>query len=271
MRVEVLVFKYSNGQADAWPVDRLEDFSALPDPRRRALLAAWTARYREYDDEGDAPEALPPERREEPSPDLDLTHWSLPEAAPSGEPPVSAPAAAVVRTLGEDPHGPVWPERFVQQGSLSSGMQRAHDRLRNSPNHEVLSATSWLQTLDRRSTPPAVRVRDDSPLSVAWLNPPVAPFSIDDALTHPLQMPESVYRLDGSVRIRQRQFRHADLNLVWSQRQRQAITVAPTDTARYEIHRMQLSRPIQLGRMEYFDSAWLGVLILVEPWQPPAP
>ena len=279
VRVEILVFKYTNGQSDAWPVDRLEDFSALPDPRRRALLAAWTARYRELVDEEDAPEALPQEQWDQASPDLepnldlapDPTDSSLPEGLLFADPLPSAPAAAAVRPINDALHGPVWPELLVQQPGLSSSMQRAYNRLRNSPNHEVLSATNWLQVLDRGTPSPAVRVRDDSPLSVAWLNPPAAPFSIDETLTHPLQMPESIYRLDGSVRIRQRQFRHADLDLIWSQRRPQALMIAPTDSAAYEIHRMRLSRPIQLGRMEYFDSPWLGVLILVEPWQPPAP
>lgn len=263
VRVEVLVFKYSNGQSDAWPVERLEDFSALPDPHRRALLAGWTARYREDLNEaaeaGDDPWSAADPANAESAADQ---RPQLPEQQGTQTP--------AVRPLAEDPRGPVWPERFVHEPRLSGPMQRAHDRLASSSGHEILSVTSWLQPLDRRSPSPAVRIRDDTPVSIAWLSPPSAPFAIDRVLTQPDQILESIYRLDGSVRIRQRQFRHADLNLVWSQRQA-LQPMPPADAVDFEVHRMRLSRPIQLGRLEYFDSAWLGVLILVEPWQPPEP
>lgn len=259
VRVEVLVFKYTTGQPDAWPVDRLEDFSALTDPRQRALMAAWTARYR--DDI-----AMESEAADEDWPPAD----DEPGAAMPHDRPAAAPPAGL-QAHGDGPLGPVWPELFVHEERLSGPMQRAFDRLNNSSGHQVLSTTTWLQPLDRRSAAPAVRVRDDTPVSVSWLTPPSTPFSVDRMLTAPNQLPPSIYRLDGSVRIRQRQFRHAELNLVWSERRPLQPLAAPASATEFEIHRMRLSRPIQLGRMEYFDSPWLGVLILVETWQPPTP
>jgi hypothetical protein len=148
-------------------------------------------------------------------------------------------------------------------------MQRALGRLQASPDHEVLSVTNWLQPLARRNAAPAVRVRDETPVSVAWMTLPTLPFSIDPGVTEPERLPSSIYRLDGSVRIRQRQFRHAELNLFWNERAPRTGPTAPSQIGGFEMHRLHQSRPIQLGRLEYFDSPWLSVLILVEPWQEP--
>ncbi len=265
VRVEVLVFKHGDGQPDAWPADQLEDFNALLDPRRRARLAAWTARYRE-DSDDEPGEELPWQEHQWSRPgvsELELTGPVSP-----ADPVSEEPATASVLLLDDASPGPLWPERFVQLDRLSSPMQRAYERLGNSASHEVLSVTGWLQPLERGEPSPIVRVHDETPLSVDWLSPPALPFAVDDVLTRPSQMPESIYRLDGGIRIRRRQFRHADINLVWSQRRPQASPLDPEETGGYEVHRMQLTRPIQLGRMEYFDSPWLGVLILVEPWEP---
>lgn len=259
VRVEVLVFQYNNGQPDAWPVVRLEDFSALPDPRQRALLAAWTARYRDPDeiDEGA---------------DAGLDDWpGLETDAQFGfDAPSASDTEAVARVVAmeQDHRGPVWPELFVHDTQLSATMRRARDRLDNSPAHEILSVTTWLQPLERRSPAPAVRVRDDSPISLAWLSPDPIPYRIDPELNAPERLPSGIFRLDGSVRIRQRQFRHAELNLVWSERFGAPPGIAAADADQFVIHRLQQSRPIQLGRLEYFDSPWIGALILVEPWQP---
>ncbi len=272
VRVEVLVFQYNNGQPDGWPVERLEDFSALPDPRQRALLAAWTARYRDPDeiDEG---------------PDAGLDDWPgletdaqfefdapLPPGpdTPAEQAPAASDTEAVARVVAvsQDHRGPVWPELFVHDTQLSATMRRARDRLDNSPAHEILSVTTWLQPLERRTPAPAVRVRDDSPISLAWLSSDPIPYHIDPGLNAPERLPSGIFRLDGSVRIRQRQFRHAELNLVWSERFGAPPGIAAADAEQFVIHRLQQSRPIQLGRLEYFDSAWIGALILVEPWQP---
>jgi len=255
VRVEVLVFKHANGQSDRWPVHGLEDFSALPDPRQRALLAAWTAR-----------QLANPEGARDDAADADHSATDPPE---SHDDSPTMPARPTVTPLAADALGPTWPALFVHEDRLSAGMQRAFERLQTSPTHDVLSVTTWLQPLSRRGSAPAVRVRDDTPVNVAWLQPVSLPFSISTGLSTPERLPQSIYRLDGSVRIRQRQFRHADLDLVWSERRPQQPLAAGAEEAAFEVHRMRLSRPIQLGRIEYFDSPWLGVLILIEPWQAP--
>lgn len=279
VRVEVLVFKHLNGQSDAWPVERLEDFSTLLDPRQRALLAAWTARYRSIDnetlDESDPTESAGADWQ---VPDTDASGQVDPQRPPDrlvapdpAEPALESGQTVSVVALNDAQPGPVWPELFVHDGSLSGPMQRARDRLSNSPGHEVLSVTSWLQPLDRRSPAPALRVRDDTPISIDWLTSAPVPYAIDPGLNAPELLPQSIYRLDGSVRIRQRQFRHAELDLVWSERSKPPHWIAPASHHEFEVHRLRQSRPIQLGRVEYFDSPWIGVLIRIETWNPPEP
>lgn len=241
VRVEVLVFKHNSGQSDRWPVDQLDNFSALMDPRERARLAAWSAR----------PVGVP-----------GIGNDAEENSGPTTPAIIPAP-------LAHDGRGPVWPERYVHDEQLSPNMQRALDRLRGSASYEVLSVTTWLQPLDRRRTAPAVRVRDDKPISIDWIRPNSQNLSLGSGVTLPDQAPPSIYRLDGSVRIRQRQFRHAELHLVWSESRAQAATGAFAGTADFEVHRLRQSRPIQFGRIEYFDSPWLGALILVEPWRAP--
>ncbi|MGY6554514.1 MAG: CsiV family protein [Wenzhouxiangella sp.] len=243
IRVEVLVFKHGNGQADRWPVDQLDDFSALLDPRERARLASWSAR---------------PPGLTEPSTDADADRQAS-----------ASPTATALSAGAHDGRSPEWPLRFVHDDQLSTNMQRALDRLRASANHEVLSVTSWLQPLDRRRTSPAVRIRDDRPIQVDWQRPTNTALGFAGALAAPEQMPPSIYRLDGSVRIRQRQFRHAELNLVWAESRAQAAPGAFASTSEFEVHRLRQSRPIQFGRIEYFDSPWIGALILVETWRAP--
>lgn len=243
VRVEVLVFKHSHGQADRWPVDQLDDFSALIDPRARARLAGWSARP--------------------------MVSMAADAGTEDGPQVPAAPIASVASAGINAGSGPEWPLRFVHDDQLSTNMQRALDRLRASADHELLSVTSWLQPLDRRRTAPAVRIRDDHPIQVDWRRPATTLLPFTSTLAPPEQVLPSIYRLDGSVRIRQRQFRHAELNLVWAESRAQAAPGTFVGTSDFEIHRLRQSRPIQLGRIEYFDSPWIGALILVEAWRPP--
>ena len=244
VRVEVLVFLHQQGRFDAWPVDQLEDFSALTDPRERARQVALAASRGEI-------------------------ARSNPMAGETGAMQRShdAPGSGVLL----DPPGPALPELLVDDGQWSGPRRRARDRLNSSPAHEVLSATSWLQPLSRRSNAPAVRVRNDRPVITPEPGSAQLAFPIDLRLTAEEQPLAGIFQLDGSVRIRQRQFRHADLDLVWSQRRGGDRALSPANLPEFEIHRLQQSRPIQLGRVEYFDSPWIGVLILVQTWHPADP
>lgn len=264
VRVEVLVFTHQGGQSDRWPVSTLPDFSALIDPRSRAESAEWSARDLTTEEPGEEPE----------SPDLEPAE-TIPEFGHPVTGPSLAPTDAIPGDLTapgeEEPPGPAWPETFVHEDALSTTMQRAFDRLRASREHEVLSVTRWIQPLSRQAPATPVRVRDDTPVHIEWMQTLPSPVAFDQRLLGLTRPPVAQYRLDGSIRVRQRQFRHVDLDLVWSEPGASPPFGAPLEESAYKIHRLQQSRPIRLERLEYFDSAWLGVLILVEHWEPPDP
>lgn len=264
VRVEVLVFKHQGGQSDRWPASQLSDFSALIDPRTQALLADWSARPLSPEEQASRSAAPDSPSEVETRVFGDAVSMPLePEADRLAEQPPSLTA------YSQESSGPAWPELFVHDDTLSATMQRALGRLRSSAGHQVLSVTTWLQPLSRQAASPSVRVRDDSPLSVAWLQSPSVEFQLENGVLGPALLPEARYRLDGSVRVRQRQFRHVDLDLIWSDPVASAHPETGLEAAAFELHRLRQSRPIQLGRLEYFDSAWLGVLILVETWERP--
>lgn len=236
VRVEVLVFKHAYGQSDRWPVDELPDFSSLVDPRRQAQDTDWSA-----------PGSFA---------------RSVNDGSLASAPAIPAPLAPAAWEL-------VPPQRFVHDGQLSDNMLRALERLRASDSYEVLSMTTWLQPLERGRAGARVRIRDDHALDTGQSRIEPAPLSFGRVVSPPPDVPASIYRLDGSIRIRQRQFRHAELDLTWTDSRDPAAPGAFISTADFEVHRLQQSRPIQLGRLEYFDSPWLGALVLVEAWQDP--
>lgn len=264
VRVEVLVFSHQGGQSDRWPASELSDFSALVDPRTQALLADWSARPLSPEEQASRPAA--PDALGEAETRV-FGDAASPPLEPAGGRRSDEPPS--LTAYSQESSGPAWPEPFVHDDTLSATMQRALGRLRSSDGHQVLSVTTWLQPLTRQTVSPPVRVRDDSPLSVAWLQSPSVEFQLANGVLGPALLPEARYRLDGSVRVRQRQFRHVDLDLIWSEPVSSARSETALEAAAFELHRLRQSRPIQLGRLEYFDSAWLGVLILVETWERP--
>lgn len=267
VRVEVIVFAHAAGQSDRWPVVEAPDFSALVDPHDRTRLAAWTARPVAAADESDeGPANDHEEPQNEPFPGAGMNPGV-------GEPPLQASAADESRpprlavALGDVE--PAWPNLFLHDGELTSSMRRALSRLESSADYTVLSVTSWLQPLARGINSPAVRIHDATPVRVAWLDLPRLDSEYRDRITGPALLPRSHFRLDGSVRVRQRQFRHVDLDLFWSEPLSQGVGTVTLDNRRLAIHRLHQSRPVQLDRLEYFDSSWLGVLVLIRPWERP--
>lgn len=257
VRVEVIVFQHADGRPDRWPAWSDHAFSALPDPQERARLAAWTAR-------GQPGSARPDEAAGEAE-----------AARPGGITPGLNPAdqqaspesrAASLEPDSDDSPGPVWPDFYVGLPALSSTMQQAQQRLEASPQYQVLTKVTWLQPLERGVTTRPVRIRGSQALAINWSEASPASLPIEPSLPRPLAMPEIQYRLDGSLHLRQRQFSHVDLDLVWSE-PAPANRRAPQLGHDRRIHRLKQSRPIRLDRLEYFDSAWLGVLVRVEEWQ----
>ncbi|MCA1780547.1 MAG: peptidoglycan binding protein CsiV, partial [Xanthomonadaceae bacterium] len=190
------------------------------------------------------------------------------DLAGSLDPPASGQAPRV-RIRTQYSQEPVWPDFAVALPELSNTMQRSLQRLQSSQDYRVLTSLAWLQPLERQTTSSAMRIHGREALAIdSTATTPTGVFA-DPAIEPPAALPSIRYRLDGSLRLRQRQFRHVDLNLVWSERatEPERMREGGHDVL---VHRLKLSRPIQLNRLEYFDSPWLGVLVHVEPWERPA-
>lgn len=175
------------------------------------------------------------------------------------------------------PELPVWPEPFLALDTLSQRMRNARDRIERSPDYDLLAWRGWHQPLSADRSPTRVRIHDDRILRGDWieLTPTGIPAleMVDEAGTDAVT-PEWHYRLDGGIRLRQRQFMHLDVDLHWRvpapSRSDAVFTPGPVrpEAQRFEVHRLTQSRTVRPDRLEYFDSAWLGVLVLIEELEP---
>lgn len=234
VRVEVIVFQHVEGRADRWPVRFSDRFGMLVDPLERARLAAWTARFD-------------------------------PQADPAGQVRAGQSAESAHTPVAQG-RAPAWPEFYIALPSLSVPMQQALGRLQDSSRHRVLTSLAWLQPLERDRATLPVRVRGSESLAIDWTDTRPTDIFVEPPIEPPPAMPEIRYRLDGSLHVRQRQFRHVDLDLRWSE-PAPVGQLAPRSEHDLLVHRLFLSRPIGLDRLEYFDSPWLGVLVRVAEWQ----
>lgn len=245
-RVEVLVFVHADGRSDARNTEQLEDFTGLLDPERRARETSHQAGEKEEADEIRAAMEL-----------LDTL--------------------AEIEQREIMPELPAWPEPFLALETLSERMRNARDRIERSPDYDLLAWRAWHQPLSPDRAPTRVRIHDGRVLDADWIE--LAPTGVPamKALAESERdtlMPEWHYRLDGGIRLRQRQFMHLDVDLHWRvpARFRPDFVAMPgplrPETPRFEVHRLTQSRTVRPDRIEYFDSAWLGVLVLIEELEP---
>lgn len=263
-RVEVIVLVHLDGQSDRYRIDRARDYSSLTDPLLKARQLSWVESETE-DERSDDDTAVDWDRVNE-SLDLDLPDALDDEA----EAAASADDAGPVQVL--------YPLTYHSLDQLGPEMRQAWRRLEDSGRYQALTWRAWHQPLSRQAPSRPVRVHDETLIQSHWLalDPLLGRPNADNknntlGLVNTL-IPQILYRLDGSIRIRQRQFTHAEIELVWHD---------PIDTGvgplasehlapgGYEIHRINQSRTIRPERLEYFDSGWLGVLIRIEPWESP--
>ncbi|MEE4295765.1 MAG: CsiV family protein [Wenzhouxiangella sp.] len=188
---------------------------------------------------------------------------------------VNAPAVPRTeqRSTG-DPHGPSWPPLYTHTGQHSEVFQRALSRIQSSRDYLILSNLSWIQPLARNTRPQAVRIRGNEELRLDDEPAPPPRLIFGRAIDGGPGPEANPYQLDGSITVRQRQFRHVDLDLVWQEPQLwlgPSGPLSPVAQGEPEVltHRLQTSRPIGLDRLEYFDSPWLGVIVLVQEWSRP--
>lgn len=273
-RVEVVLFAHADGRSDRRQETELEDFSSLVDPLRRARAMAAEAAWLEAQQQDE--EILP-------DPEDSLAVLERIDALESGSGDISGDIGG---DISDDISGdisdetevqaPIFPETFLQLEQLSPTMANAWRRLSDSASHLPLGWRAWYQPLSRERVPPRVRLHDDEIIRLQWLDPArVFPDSPGRPLASSFDLsallPEADYRLDGSFRLRLRQFMHVELDLSW--REPLEPGFGPLDrefleTAAYEVHRLVQSRTVRSDRLEYFDSALFGVLVLIQPWEP---
>ena len=176
-------------------------------------------------------------------------------------------------------------------GELSRPIRRALDRLIDAPDYDPVTARAWIQLAQRGRPTADVRIHDQEVVEVIEpqeegeqsLIPAAHVLPFGPLIKTPPPALE-IYRLDGTVRLRQRQFLHMDLDLVWQTRARalaghmNAVGESgpvPQENTRsggaWQLHRLQQSRIVEPGRMEYFDSSLFGVLVWIERFEQVVP
>ncbi len=238
-RVELLVLRHLDGQAELLPQTTLRDFSAALD-----LL-------------------LPPA---EPAAE---------EPALAGGTPVQGVEAQPL-PAEEQPQAADAAVQILLVETQSDEMQLTWQRLRGSSAYRPELYLSWQQP--GQEPYPLIRLHDqevlieDDPYAGLRMNADGDAESADIALFEPTRF----YRLDGTARLSRSRFLHLDLDIEYreplsgdaAQAQPPAAAdqaygeTAPRPTA-YLVHTLQQSRQVQIEHMEYFDGPVFGVLALV--------
>ncbi|MGY6629782.1 MAG: CsiV family protein [Wenzhouxiangella sp.] len=259
--VEVIVIGHPDGRSDQRASDQLRDFSDLLDP-------AWIARLsHETSSLSDDIEAVEPGIGESSSTEGVDESSDAPPAAPR---PAQRPTARLIESgMPEDlarwleQSAPLYPVTFSNQTSLGPEMSRAWQRIDNNPGFEALAWRAWIQPIERGQRSPAVRIHDERVIEGSW----ATPFELPEGLVAP--WPQSQFRLDGSLRLVQRQFLHAEIDLDWRTPAAGGGLDEPPPllaSHRYRVHRLEQSRTIRPERLEYFDSSKIGVLLRIQRW-----
>lgn len=183
------------------------------------------------------------------------------------------------------------PPPFAALARLSGPTGRALDRLVGSAAHQPVATRAWIQLAARGRAGPPVRIHDATPVTTlpparglppffpSWLALPAgASEDGERRLFRPAPPRLAIYRLDGTARLRRRQFLHLDLDLVWQQREpavgprpAAAADTDPRHPQPWLLHRLRQSRVVEPGRLEYFDSSRFGVLALVTRFEQVVP
>jgi len=255
-RVEVVVFVYPGGASDQRPSTSPVDFSAYPDTRANARAAAYQPRNR-------SAQALTEQERRRRARDQAISAVNALNALEQGIRPSSGPYTG----------GPVYPQPWISLPALGPDMANAWRRLQDSVRHQPVAWRAWYQPIASGRITPWLRVTDDWRIGIDWLKPEaLSQAFVPTEMPVPYRLPHADYRLDGGIRLRERQFMHADIDLIWQE----PVSASPSPLADpwaqpggFIQHRITQSRSIRPGRLEYFDSSWLGVLVRVERWRSP--
>ena len=155
-------------------------------------------------------------------------------------------------------------------------MTDAWRRLRSSNDYQPLIYSAWEQ--NRTDYYPPMRIHNQQIINTQLPTPTqitVAELATED----PLATYRSVfYQLDGSLQLRRSRFLHLFVDLEYREKKARSVRVPglfnenpapvepetdPENNAGYGVFALKQNRQIRTGRMNYFDSPYFGVLVLV--------
>jgi len=155
-------------------------------------------------------------------------------------------------------------------------MADAWRRLRSSKNYRPLTYSAWEQ--NRTDYYPAMRIHDQNIID-SQLRPLTNIVVADLAAEDPLAAYRSVfYQLDGGVQLRRSRFLHLFLDLEYREVKPQSVrtpgltdgaitqvkpAVEPENSIDYNVFALKQNRQIRTRRIQYFDTPYFGVLVLV--------
>jgi hypothetical protein len=253
-RLDVIVFTHLSGEPDSRHAGEIADFGDYLDPAAHARAAAWTRPPRSADLTAEE------QARQDALVTMDQLR-ALEGPQPGRE--------------GAFRGGPTFPLQWQASPAMSPDMADAWERLMASPRHEALVWRSWYESLGGGERGRWIRLRGGGLLDLDWLTQETADDNyLEDFRPgpYPFLLPRARHALDGILRLRQRQFLHVDIDLVWQL----PVAAAPFPHTEpwnrpegFLAHQLEQSRTVRPDRVEYFDSGWLGVLVRVEEWRSP--
>ncbi|MDX1569092.1 MAG: CsiV family protein [Xanthomonadales bacterium] len=158
---------------------------------------------------------------------------------------------------------PFWPAEFRD-------LRPVRDRLERLGEYRPLLTMAWEQKAEVFGATAPVSVRGGRVLERSE-----APaISLLDKATDPTQLTE----VEGTATLERGRFIHVALDLAFRRPQNTEGPVLPMTTRlrfdvdhRYQVHRINESRQVELDRVQYFDHPKFGALVLVKAVEPDEP
>lgn len=173
------------------------------------------------------------------------------------------------------------PDDLRALADKSNRMKDVWRRLNSSDDYQTLTYASWEQ--NRTDYYPPMRVHDENIIFTEAIPAPSIAFA--EVLTgrYPVVDSRTYYVLDGSIQLRRSRFLHLFLDLEYradaAQNAQLPSALDFSDiparmenntgfTRAQRIFKLKQNRQIRTGRMQYFDTPYLGALVFVSAIQP---
>jgi len=276
-RVEILVLTHLGHAEQPREALSLEDFSSAVDFLQPPEEDDTTSHTNAQPEQAPVAEAEPPVAEQSPL-DGDPAFVDADDADDAD----ARDAVVHVEEMGEEMQE-AWrrlrasgPFRPLQYLAWEQGSNPPFPTLRVHDSEAVRIDDPWAEQrlLQDAAGPPAAG--SAGPANGTFGTPPEVPDPGDYGEEQTLPDPVVYYRLDGTARLTRSRFLHLNLKIEWREPEFaptpavvNTLPAAPTGTddlrrdqqpERFLVHRLEQSRPVRSGRMEYFDGPVLGVL-----------